>query len=460
MTSLRLFVCQPYGARITPSACAKRYPRQVGRQSAGAGPRADRVHCHECPVGAAHARGEDAPGVEYSLVEVDAPAPPREPVTRTVASSRGSDVSSGRPTPQKGDALGSNAGSTKGVTARRDEHSTTTEDPMPEPETPTPRRAAKKCARAWCGAWFTPTGPRSLYCEQHRATPTQNQQAKERMRAMRERRKALEDVSTALDAAAARAPSSTTKDVEEAASEAKCSDHLDPWPAGPPAAPPPPPATQPAAFITADELTPDEVARAHADAVLTTAGSIEVVPIRWLLDERSKVLSRLRKVVDDDAHASAFRADEAMRELREVRTTVIERGERIEVLQREFSTAEARIASFVRAEDRLQAAMLGLIDVHLACRDDLDEEETAAMFDALDAGKLTRLARELADYIRSLREAPKVEKQRTFVEAFVEAITPPPGVSAAAVLRAVGYQVVTVDSPRGPVIVVEGAAGG
>jgi hypothetical protein len=422
MTSLRLFVCQPYGARITPSACAQRYPRPVAsRRSVGSGARVDRVHCHECPVGAAHARGEDAPGVEYSLVEVGALAPPREPVTRPVASSRGSDMASGMPTPQTGNALGSNAGSDDGVTARRDEHPTTTEDPMPATETPAPKRAAKKCARAGCDAWFTPTGPRGLYCEEHRTSPAQNQAAKERMRAMRERRKALEDVSTALD----RAVEAATTEREEPSPE-------------------PTPSPTPAIYVGAtamvdadrwasrDELDEHERAAAEAnDELVVDEKGCGWVSTRWLLGHRSRQLSRLRDVIErtkrvvgdawtkdrpldqavemkcrditDQAGHKAFRASEAMRELRELkrerddlRTSLAERGERIKVLQREIAE----------------------------------------------------------------RESGSSEAKPTLVEAFAEAFTPPPGVGAAAVLRAVGYQVVTVDSPRGPVIVVEGASRG
>lgn len=410
MTSLRLFVCQPYGARITPSACAQRYPRPVAsRRSVGSGARVDRVHCHECPVGAAHARGEDAPGVEYSLVEVAALAPPREPVTRPVASSRGSDMASGMPTPQTGNALGSNAGSDDGVTARRDEHPTTTEDPMPATETPAPKRAAKKCARAGCDAWFTPTGPRSLYCEEHRTSASK----------MRERRKALEDVSDALERAVEASTTTERKDP----------------------IPDPAPNHTPAIYVGAtamvdadrwasrDELDEHERAAAEAnDELVVDEKGCGWVSTRWLLGHRSRQLSRLREVIErtKSVVGDAWTKDRPLDQAVQMKCNALERDTEAEIERHR-----------VRADE-----------LHREC-EDLRTSLALQDLDALSA------LEEIAE-----RESGSSEAKPTLVEAFAEAFTPSPGVGAAAVLRAVGYQVVTVDSPRGPVIVVEGASRG
>jgi len=300
------------------------------------------------------------------------------------------------------------------------------------------------------------------------------------------------------------------------------------------------------------------------------------VPWRWLLDHRSKMLRGLRNVVaatkeavgdlwtKDRPLAEAVTAKcafleadaqhqhdgrlEAEKALSDARTTLLERGERIEVLQRELAAAETRIRSFGLTEDRLalrghrllHRATLAISEVECACRDDVDVDEVAAEWDEIDAVAFAQRARELVEYVGSLRAESQVaqvpldramtvcgggeldrareagvlelptglvpvrwllaERAKqiaelaqalnaaradlalehaaaaesspksfgvSFVEAFAEATTPPvprpgplpPGFVAAALLRAVGYQVATVESPRGPVIVVEGARG-
>lgn len=411
MTSLRVFTCEPYGARLRPEACAQRFPRQVGKRTAHDGPRADRIHCHECPVGAAHARGEDAPGVEYSLVDVGArvssppippPKPPKaRPMTATTA--------------------------------------TTTETRPPRP-----------CAHPDCGVPFVPTWHRSLYCDAHR-TPE----------AAAERKKLRDELDAALERAAEATRAKTEPPTPHAPAEPepeaesdeavreRSLDAATAW------------ATRrreraAAGWVPDCELDHTELAKASADEVLEEDGehSEKWVPWRWLLDHRTKALRGLRNVVaaTKEAVGEAWTKDRPLSEAVTAKCEFLERQ----------AEREARLD--VKQSDRLQHAMSALIEIEGACREDLDEAELAAEWISLDAEGLSERASELAEFIIACRrdqakERDAAKEPKTFVEAFVEAITPPPGVGAAAVLRAVGYQVVTVDSPRGPVIVVEGARG-
>lgn len=425
MTSLRVFTCGPYGARLRPEACAQRFAPSRGRQSPGAGARVDRIHCHECPVGAAHARGEDAPGVEYSLVDVSAPRPvPRPPSHRESFS-------------------------------------------MPAT---TETRPTRPCAHPECDRSFVPSHSRSLYCNVHR-TPE-----------AAAARKALRDE---LDSALERAAEATRAKTEP------------PTPHAPTAAPV---ETVPAIHVRAvalvdvdrwassEELDEHELANAKAnDELRVDEKGLGWVSCRWLLGHRTRHLSRMRAIVaatkeavgdlwtKDRPLAEAVTAKcafleadaqhqhdgrlEAEKALSDARTTLLERGERIEVLQRELSAAETRAGYGNRIADRLNHAMLAIIEIEAACRDDIDEDELDAEWAALDAEGVSQRARELVEYVRSLR----AESEATFCEAITppvpQPVPLPPGVGAAALLRAVGYQVATVESPRGPVIVVEGARG-
>lgn len=450
MTSLRVFTCGPYGATLRPEACAQRFPRQVGKRSATSGPRADRIHCHECPVGAAHARGEDAPGVEYSLVDVSAPP------TRA-------------PTPQP------------------------PRESFSMPATTTETRPTRPCAHPNCGVPFVPTHHRSLYCVDHR-TPA----------AALERKTLRDELDAALERAAEATRAKTEPPTPHAPSEPesdeavrqRSTDAATAW------------ATRrreraAAGWVPDCELDHTELAKASADEVLEEDAEHgeKWVPWRWLLNHRSKMLRGLRNVVAATKEAvgeawtkdrplaeavtakCAFleadaqrehdagtklsgRVDELQRELADLRTSFLERGERIEVLQRELAPAESRIKSFALTEDRLHRATLAIIEVECACRDDMDEDEVTTEWDSLDAAGFDRRARELVEYVRSLRaesQAPNDARTDAPGDAFAPPVPRPvplpPGVGAAALLRAVGYQVATVESPRGPVIVVEGARG-
>lgn len=494
MTSLRVFTCGPYGATLRPEACAQRFAPSRGRQSPGAGARVDRIHCHECPVGAAHARGEDAPGVEYSLVDVSAPRPvPRPPSHRESFS-------------------------------------------MPAT---TETRPTRPCAHPECDRSFVPSHSRSLYCNVHR-TP----EAAAARKALRDELERAAEATRAKTEPPAHAPTAAPVETVPAIHVgAVALVDADRW-------------------ASSQELDEHELASAKAnDEIVVDEKGLGWVSCRWLLGHRTRHLSRMRAIVSATKEAvgdlwtkdrplaeavtakCAFLEADAQREhdgrleaekaLSDARTTLLERGERIEVLQRELSAAETRAGYGDRVADRLNHAMLAIIEVETACRDDIDEDELDAEWAALDAEGVSQRARELVEYVRSLRaesqvaqvpldramtvcvggeldrareagvlelptglvpvrwllaerakqiaelaqalndaraelslehaaaaerEAGEQPRPKTFVDAFVEAIAPP-GVSAAAVLRAVGYQIVTVDSPRGPVIVVEGARG-
>lgn len=490
MTSLRVFTCGPYGATLRPEACAQRFAPSRGRQSPGAGARVDRIHCHECPVGAAHARGEDAPGVEYSLVDVSAPRPvPRPPSHR---------------------------------------------ESFSMPATTTETRPTRPCAHPNCGVPFVPTHHRSLYCVDHR-TPA----------AALERKTLRDELDAALERAAeaTRAktePPTPHAPVEPESDEAvrqRSTDAATAW------------ATRrreraAAGWVPDCELDHIELAKASADEVLEEdrERGEKWVPWRWLLDHRSKMLRGFRNVVattkeavgeawtkdrplaeavtakcaflEADAQrehdAGTKRVDELQRELADLRTTLVERGERIEVLQREIAAAEGP-SDLRRRADELQrerdemivelretrdelrtqttqraAAFEALIDIEVACHGDLDRHEVAELwrsffderFAAEEAAAVAAHVREIVEFVDGLRREreenarrvmgrEKTKRAAGLVEAIVEATTPPvprpvplpPGVGAAALLRAVGYQVATVESPRGPVIVVEGARG-
>ena len=503
MTSLRVFTCGPYGATLRPKACAQRFAPSRGRQSPGAGARVDRIHCHECPVGAAHARGEDAPGVEYSLVDVSAPRPMPRP-----------------PSPESSSAM---------------------------PATTTETRPTRPCAHPNCGVPFVPTHHRSLYCVDHR-TPA----------AALERKTLRDELDAALERAAEATRAKTEPPTAHAPTESdeavrqRSTDSSTAW------------ATRrreraAAGWVSSNELDELEIAAAQADG---DAWDVDEecfgwVRWEWLLEHRTKTLVRLRNVVErtkrvvgeawtkdrpvdqavqmkcnmlEEAAGVADRESDRMAAaLSDARTTLLERGERIEVLQRELSAAETRAGYGDRVADRLNHAMLAIIEVEAACRDDIDEDELDAEWAALDAEGVSQRARELVEYVRSLRAESQVaqvpldramtvcgggeldrareagvlelptglvpvrwllaERAKLIAELAqalndaraelalehaaaaereageqsrpktAEAITPPPGVGAAALLRAVGYQVATVESPRGPVIVVEGARG-
>jgi hypothetical protein len=353
------------------------------------------------------------------------------------------------------------------------------------PATTTETRPTRPCNHPNCGVPFVPTHHRSLYCVDHR-TP-----------AAALERKTLRDE---LDAALERAAEATRAKTEPPTPHAP-TEH---------AAPTEPAAETPwspheravAGWVSSNELDELEIAAAQADgdAWDVDEGCFGWVRWEWLLEHRTKALVRLRNIVERTkrvvgeawtkdrplaeavtAKCAFLEADaqrehdgrlEAEKALSDARTTLLERGERIEVLQRELSAAETRAGYGDRVADRLNHAMLAIIEVEAACRDDIDEDELDAEWAALDAEGVSQRARELVEYVRSLRAESQVAQvpldRATTVcgggeldrarEVFVEAITPP-GVSAAAVLRAVGYQIVTVDSPRGPVIVVEGARG-
>jgi hypothetical protein len=355
--------------------------------------------------------------------------------------------------------------------------------------TNTETRPTRPCAHPDCGVPFVPMWHRSLYCDAHR-TPE----------AAAERKKLRDE----LDAALERAAEATRAKTE----------------------PPTPHAPEPESvrtardverWVSSEELDEHELASAIAnDELKVEDDGRGFVSARWILGYRTRhlgyrtrQLSRVRDVVERTKRVvgDAWTKDRPLDQAVQMKCNALERAAerseqappdvacprpsdhaeidrhrvRADELQRErdavladLREARERLDDFARAEDRLQQAMTGLIEVELASRDDLDEDELAAEWDALDQEGVTRRASELAEYVGSLRsdlakrsnrEVAEVvssihrEKRATLVEAVVEAITPPPGVSAAAVLRAVGYQIVTVDSPRGPVIVVEGARG-
>lgn len=370
VTSLRVFTCGPYGARLTPSACAQRFPRQVGKRGATAGPRIDRIHCHECPVGAAHARGEDAPGVEYSLVDVGVAVQPSPPAP---------------PPPREEKSI-----------------------PMPPEKTYAPR----PCDHPECDRSFVPSHSRSLYCNVHR-TP----EAAAARKALREELNAKLDGATedethvraAYDAAAAWANNRR----ERAA----------------------------AGWVSDVEIDHTERAKASADEVLEVDDTGEKwVPWRWLLDQRTKVARGLRNVIaaTKEAVGEEWAKDRQLAEAVTAKCAFLEEGRERALRKHE------------------EAAIVLIAQEHLI-------ERTVAV-----VGEIWMRGRTLDEAVKRKCEALEADAQREHDErvaaaekreAFAEAITPPPGLGAADVLRAVGYRVVTVDSPRGPVIVVEGAHG-
>jgi hypothetical protein len=165
--TLRVFRCEAYNATLTPSSCARRYAPDSGKRGVRAGPRIERVHCHDCAIGAAHAKGRDAAGVEYS--DVDTTAGP-------------SVGSVGTPVPKN--------------------EPPTTESPMPE------SRPTRPCEHPNCGEAFTPTHNRSLYCDAHR-TPA----------AAAERKALRDEVNAALEAAVDE-PGEEVGEVDEPGEEA------------------------------------------------------------------------------------------------------------------------------------------------------------------------------------------------------------------------------------------------
>ncbi len=282
---------------------------------------------------------------------------------------------------------------------------------MPPEKTYAPR----PCEHPECTRSFVPSHSRSLYCNVHR-TP----EAAAARKALRE------ELNSKLESATEGATEDETHvraalDAGTAWADNRRERVADGW-------------------VSDVELDHTERAKAAADEVLEVDDTGEKwVPWRWLLDERTKVLRGLRNVIaaTKEAVGEAWTKDRQLAESVTAKCSFLERQ------------AERETRLDVNQSDRLQHAMSALIEVEGACREDLDEAELAAEWISLDAEGITERASELAEFIIALRREPAPR-----VEASV-----PPGVGAATMLRAVGYRVVTVDSPRGPVIVIEGAHG-
>lgn len=268
---LRVFRCEPYRALLTPASCAARRAAalRTHRASPGKGTRLAASYCADCAIGAEHARGVDAAGVEYLHRDLGSPLP-ASAIPR-------------RPPPLIPNAL-------RALPEREEK------PPVPKP---TPD---KTCAHPGCDATFRPNR-NAVYCEPHRS----REAAAERMK-LRNNLNAAFDAAQGSGSPFAFGPPS----IEERAAPAA--------PAATDASEPEPESDEAvrrgsfersaawaerrraraaAGWVADWELDQTELAKAIADDVLEAdlAHGEGWVPWRWILDRRTDTARGLRNCI-------------------------------------------------------------------------------------------------------------------------------------------------------------------